>query len=60
MIATMIWIKPPKKKATGITIPAPAGFSRCALYMPSMNDVAANAVTAHAAGLAMPGWPADA
>jgi hypothetical protein len=59
----MICTRPPKKKAAGSTMRTPAGFSSPLWYMPSMNDVVANAVTAHAAGSAIPGGavalPAD-
>jgi hypothetical protein len=50
----MICTRPPKKNAAGSTMGTPALFSRPLWYMPSMNDVVANAVTAHAAGSAIP------
>jgi hypothetical protein len=54
----MICTRPPKKKAAGSTMGVPAAFSSPVWYMPSMNDVVANAVTAHAAGSAIRGGAA--
>ncbi len=49
----MICTRPPKKKAAGSTIGVPAAFRIPVWYMPSMNEVVANAVTAQAAGSAI-------
>lgn len=56
----MIWMRPPKSSATRMTMATPAALSRFALYMPSMKDVAASAVTAQAPGSARLGLAAAA
>src|SRR5208337_4574131 len=49
--ATIICIIPPKISATSKTTGMPAPLKRPALTAPSMNDVVANANTAHGPGL---------
>jgi hypothetical protein len=56
----MICTRPPKKNAAGQDDGDPALFSKWVSYMPSMNEVVANSVTARGAGLAICDGAADA